>query len=181
MQSMLDELRNVVGDIQAANPGNASMVHRGHVIAVAYMCALDAVSSYGYKNKNVKKFIRNHFPDEYKGYASKIYPGYRHNLVHAWNLFGTAALLPGNETISGQGGGVSFGILNFVDAFEKGVSDLLIQLKTDKTLQERALYRYREVTGEIKPSRGDLPLIPVAVGFVLGVGVAYLVAALRRK
>ena len=27
------------------------------VVAVAYMCALDAVSSYGYKNRNVKKFV----------------------------------------------------------------------------------------------------------------------------
>lgn len=117
--SMVDELRNVIRDIQAANPGGAPLAHRGHVVAVACMCALDAVSLYGYKNKNVKKFIREHFPDDYKPYASRIYPGYRHNLVHAWNLFGSAALLPGNEPISEQAGQVSFGILNFVDAFER--------------------------------------------------------------
>src|SRR5947209_12738876 len=66
-ESVLDELRNVIQDIQTANANSPfPLEHRGHVVAVAYMCALDAISSYGYKNKNVKKFVRHHFPDDYK-------------------------------------------------------------------------------------------------------------------
>lgn len=179
--SMVDELRNVIRDIQAANPGGAPLAHRGHVVAVACMCALDAVSLYGYKNKNVKKFIREHFPDAYKPYASRIYPDYRHNLVHAWNLFGNAALLPGNEPISEHAGQVAFGLLNFVDALEQSVNDFLVQLQSDGVLQQRALHRYRELTGEIKPSRRNGSAFYIAVGFGLGIGVAALVAALPAR
>jgi hypothetical protein len=180
-QSMVDELRNVVRDIQTANPGAAPFSHRGHVVAVACVCALDAISLYGYKNRNVKKFIRNHFPHEYRPYASRIYPDYRHNFVHAWNLFGSAALLPGREPISEQNGRVSFGLLNFVDAFDEGVEDFLSKMKTDDELQQRALYRYRVLTGEIKPETRGTRLPPAVVGFVLGVGTALVFESLRRR
>ena len=106
---MLDELSNVVQDILTANSASIfPLEHRGHVVAVAYMCALDAISSYGYKNRNVQKFVRQHFPNDYKRFASRIYPDYRLNLVHAWNLFGEAALLPGNQPIQEQNGAVYF-------------------------------------------------------------------------
>jgi len=177
-QTMLDELRNVVGDVQSANAASPfPLEHRGHVIAVAYMCALDAISSYGYKNKHVKKFVRNHFPDDYKPYANRIYPEYRLSLVHAWNLFGEAALLPGNEPIEQQDGVLQFGILNFVDAFEKGVADFLRKLETDRKLQARALCRYEEVTGEVKASRVNRTLIAGGVGFAIGIATALLVEA----
>ena len=179
--SMVGELRNVVRDIQHANPGTAPFAQRGHVVAVACMCALDAVSLYGYKNRNVKKFIRNHFPDDYRPHASRIYPDYRHNLVHAWNLFGTAALLPGNEAISVQNGSVSFGLLNFVDAFESGVEDFLSKLKTEPELQNRALYRYRELMGEIKPKGRETQFLGTGIAFVIGFGVASLFSALPRR
>ena len=151
-QSMLDELRNVVADIQMANGASPmSMVHRGHVVAVAYMCALDAISSYGYKNRNVRKFVREHFPIEYRQFAGRIYPGYRHNLVHAWNLFGNAALLPGNDPIREENGTIVFGILHFVNAFETAVEDFLEKLGSHAALQARALTRYREVTAGPQP------------------------------
>jgi hypothetical protein len=151
--TMLDELRNVVEDIEKARDHSpSSLVHRGHVVAVAYMCALDAISTYGYKGQPVKKFVKAHFPAVYRPYASRIYRGYRNHLVHAWNLFGNAALLPGNDDPSLDRNGVlQFGILNFALAFEKAVHDFLAKLKTDVTLQERALYRYRVLTGEIDP------------------------------
>jgi hypothetical protein len=108
-ETMLDELSNVVQDILTANSASIfPLEHRGHVVAVAYMCALDAISSYGYKNRNVQKFVRQHFPNDYKRFASRIYPDYRLNLVHAWNLFGEAALLPGNQPIQEQNGAVYF-------------------------------------------------------------------------
>jgi hypothetical protein len=150
-ETMVDELHNVVGDILEANGRSPTAItHRGHVIAVAYMCALDAISLYGYKNRNVKKFVREHFPADYRPFANRIYPGYRHNLVHAWNLFGDSALLPGNDPVRDENGTVVFGILNFVDAFDSAVSDFLRKLETDTNLQKRALQRYREVTGDVE-------------------------------
>jgi hypothetical protein len=146
-RTILDELRNVVEDILVANGKSPmSMVHRGHVVAVAYMCALDAISSYGYKNRNVRKFVREHFPPEYRPFAGRIYPGYRHSLVHAWNLFGNAALLPGSEPIHEENGMIVFGILHFVHAFDVAVEDFLAKLETDTRLQARVLNRYGEVT-----------------------------------
>lgn len=169
-ETMVDELRNVVTDIEKAstNPSTA-LVHRGHVIAVAYMCALDAVSRYGYKNKHVKKFVRAHFPPSYKPYAGRIYPDYRIDLVHSWNLFGNVALLPGHESMQEQNGGLCFGILNFADAFEYGVCDFLKKLTTDAGLQRQALFRYRVLTGEIKYRRPSNQLKLVGAGFIGGV------------
>ena len=156
------------------------LVHRGHVVAVACMCALDAVSLYGYKKQECQEIHQAHFSGRVQALRQPNLPDYRHNLVHAWNLFGNAALLPGNEPISEQAGQLSFGILNFVDSFEHAVNDFLVQLESDRALQERALYRYRELTGEIKPSRGNGSKAYIALGFGLGIGVATLVVALRR-
>jgi hypothetical protein len=68
-ETMVDELQNVVDDVQRANCASAfPLEHRGHVIAVAYMCALDAISAYGYKNRRrVAKFVRQYFPAERSG------------------------------------------------------------------------------------------------------------------
>lgn len=177
-ETMLDELRNVVQDIQSANaPSPFPLEHRGHVVAVAYMCALDAISSYGYKNRHVKKFVRNHFPDDYKPYANRIYPEYRLSLVHAWNLFGEAALLPGNEPVEEQDGVLQLGILNFMDAFEEAVADFLSKLKTDRKLQARALHRYKEVTGKVKPSTVNRTLVAGTLGFAIGIATAIAVEA----
>ena len=182
-ETMVHELRNVVQDIEKARDYSpTALVHRGHVVAVAYMCALDAISTYGYTGKPVKKFMKAHFPAVYRQYASRIYGGYRNNLVHAWNLFGNAALLPGNDDPSLDRNGVlQFGILNFALAFEEAVHDFLARLKTDATLQERALRRYRVVTGEIAPpkARGD-GLLLVSIGFVVGSVAALLLGAAKR-
>lgn len=180
-QTMLDELRNVIQDIQTANAASSfPLEHRGHVVAVACMCALDAISSYGYKNRHVKKFVKHHFPDEYKPYANRIYPEYRLSLVHAWNLFGEAALLPGNEPIRERGGKLELGILNFVVALETAVADFLTKLSTDKTLQARALHRYKEVTGEVKAPKRNHTLVVGAVGFTVGIVTTLVVEALMR-
>src|SRR2546426_12209123 len=60
-ESMLDEIRNVVEDVKKSN---GDLGHRGHVVAIALMCALDAVSSYGYRGEHIAKFVNNHFPPE---------------------------------------------------------------------------------------------------------------------
>jgi hypothetical protein len=156
------------------------MTHRGHVVAVAYMCSLDAISSCGYKNRNVRKFVRNHFPYEYRPFADRIYPDYRLSLVHAWNLFGDAAMSPGNEPIEAREGEVRFGVLNFIAAFEESVRDFLHKLETNPNLQIRALERYREVTANKRPPRTNTStLIAGAIGFGLGTIATLLVGALR--
>jgi hypothetical protein len=148
-ETMLDELHNVVEDIKKANPQNQyPMMKRGHVVAVAYMCALDTIASYGYKvhkGGHMKSFVKEHFPPEYKPFAKRIYADYRLPLVHSWNLFGDGALVPGNDAIKRQNGLIRVGILNFVDSFEKAVGHFLDKLATDKKMQQVALRRYRSV------------------------------------
>jgi hypothetical protein len=56
--SMLTELSNAIGDIHKSN---GSLAGRGHVIAIAEMCALDAIASYGYRSHHVSDFIRSTF------------------------------------------------------------------------------------------------------------------------
>src|SRR5437879_1209957 len=59
-ESMVDEIRNVVEDIKKSN---GDLENRGHVVAIALMCALDAVASYGYrgtKGEHIAKFVKNH-------------------------------------------------------------------------------------------------------------------------
>jgi hypothetical protein len=126
------------------------------------------VAQYGYKNRHVQKFIRRHFPPEYRPHAKRIYPDYRNSLVHAWNLFGEAALLPGNESIQMSNGTLEFGLLNFVEAFEFGVDDFLTSLETDGKLQSRSLYRYRQLTEQLVSRNVSRTLVIGAIGFAIG-------------
>lgn len=70
--SMLLEISNVMEDATAAT---GALEHRGHVIAIAMFCALDAISSYGYGRRNGKQidpFVRAHFPEEYQPHANTL-------------------------------------------------------------------------------------------------------------
>jgi len=93
------EIANVIDDAQRCNAG---LEHRGHVVGLALMCALDAVSSYGYRQEHMRQFVANHFPAEYRPHAGKLYGMYRNSLAHSWNLF-QAAIYPGDEPISSRG------------------------------------------------------------------------------
>lgn len=140
-ESILDEIGNVIED---AKKSNGDLQHRGHVVALALMCALEAISAYGYRDRSktyMTDFIANHFPREYKPHAHRFYRLYRSSLVHNWNLF-EATLLPGNENITDPGGTLSFGLLNFFDALQTGVKDLVHQMKTDPNLQTSILKEY---------------------------------------
>jgi len=53
-------------DVQQRHP---DLRHRGHVIAIALMCALDAIASYGYRKHYVADFIRAHFYPDYHPHA----------------------------------------------------------------------------------------------------------------
>jgi len=145
-ESILTEINNVVAD------AGGNLEHRGYVIAIALLCALDAISSYGYGAKNGKQipdFIRAHFPEPYKSHAEALLRLYRHEKVHSWNLF-KVAILPGNETVAVDHGVISFGLLNFLDAVSEGANGYLKKLETDKMLQRETLERYRKLKGSAK-------------------------------
>lgn len=137
--AVIEEIRNVVDD---AMEREGSLVHRGHVIAIALMCAVDAVASYGYRGEHFAKFVKAHFPAEYHPFAEHLYVQHRNNIVHSWNLF-EASIEPGEEPVREVGDSVSFGLLNFLLAFEGAVEGYLVQLRTDPHLQANTLNRYR--------------------------------------
>jgi hypothetical protein len=141
--SILIEINNVIED---AKVRTGSLEHRGHVVAIALLCALDAISSYGYGPRNgrqIPPFVRAHFSGEYHAHAPALLRLYRHAMVHSWNLF-QATLLPGNEPIATSGSGtVAFGLLNFYEALQSGTIDYLNKLETSAGLQRNTLNRYR--------------------------------------
>lgn len=149
-ESMLGEISNVIDDAVKANGG---LQHRGHVVAISLMCALDAISSYGYGRKSGKQippFIRAHFPSEYYPHADEIRDVYRHTLVHSWNLF-EAAIYPDKTAVESKNGTIAFGLLNFSDALVQGTENFLEELAHNGTLQKNALQRYRQLRGTAKP------------------------------
>ncbi len=146
-ESILGEVRNVIGDITKSN---GTLAVRGHVVAIAMVCALDAISSYGYRNKNNGKFIAAHFPHEYRPYADQIYEVFRLSLVHSWNLF-EASLYADDSTIRVEGGILAFGLLNFFDALVSGAEDFLNCLPTDGDMLINSINRYEELRATAKP------------------------------
>jgi len=142
--SMLMEINNVIEDAKARN---TNLEHRGHVIAISLLCALDAISSYGYgarSGNQIPDFIRAHFPDEYRPFAEAVLEWYRHALVHSWNLF-AVAITPGDEGVSRDRGVISFGLLNFFEALKQATENFLERLARDKKLQTKARKRYNRL------------------------------------
>jgi hypothetical protein len=155
-ETLLDEIRNVISDSQASGHG---LVHRGHVVALAMLCAVDTVSSYAFVKikkpcpkcgrgdsigPTYEKFIGTFFPEDYRPFAKDIYTLHRNSMVHSWNLF-EAGILPGDDQITKVGNSLSFGLLNFFKALEISVQNFLTTLLTNPTLQEASLARYKEL------------------------------------
>jgi hypothetical protein len=140
-ESILGEVRNVIGDITKSN---GTLAFRGHVVAISMMCALDAISSYGYRGKKNGKFITGHFPDEYRPHAYEIYKVFRSSMVHSWNLF-EASLYADDSTIRLEGGTLAFGLLNFFDALVVGTEDFLNCLPAGGDLLTNSINRYEEL------------------------------------
>lgn len=152
-QSILVEIKNVIEDAKARN---GDLQNRGHVVAISMMCALDAISAFGYRGTakwkggaHIKEFIRRHFSDEYKPYAKKICDLYRNSLVHSWNLF-EVSIYPGDQPISSNGT-LSFGLLHFQKALETATDGFLKALAKDKNLQMNTLKRYRFLRKTARP------------------------------
>ena len=136
--SVLGEIGNVISDIEASN---GTLEQRGHVVGIALMCALDSISAYGYRGENVAKFVRAHFPPEYRPYAVELYKLYRVSLVHHWNLF-AATIYPDQTALHVENGTLAFGLLNFRDALVNATENFLNHLETDAALQTNTLSRY---------------------------------------
>jgi hypothetical protein len=147
-ESMLGEIANVIADIKKSN---GDLQHRGHVVAISLMCALDAISSYPYRKHNMSKFVVAHFPAAYKPHANALYRLYRNSTIHSWNLF-EAGIAPGTETITkGQNGTLVFGLEDFFQALNTGVEDFLKKLEADVPLQKNTLNRYNKLRKTAKP------------------------------
>jgi hypothetical protein len=143
-QSMLIEIQNVIDDATALN---GSVEHRGHVLAISMLCALDAISSYGYgakSGKQIPDFVKSHFPQRYRPFAGSILFLYRHATVHSWNLF-KVAMTPGDDDVSESGGVLSFGLLNFFGALKCATEDFLDELSQDAGLRSTARARYESL------------------------------------
>ena len=137
---MLTEIKNVIDDIHKSN---GSLTGRGHVVAVAEMCALDAIASYGYRNHYVSDFIQVHFRPDYHPFANDIYKLHRNSLVHSWNLF-EATIYPDDTKIKSEAGVVAFGLLDFFTVLVQATENFLNRLE-GVDLQRNTLARYAEL------------------------------------
>ncbi len=149
-ESILAEIKNVIDD---AEKRNGNLEHRGHVVAIGLLCALDAISSYGYgakSGKQIPDFVRTHFPGEYRQHAESLLRLYRHAMVHSWNLF-KASIYPGRETIKRDGDSISFGLLHLFDALVQATEHFLNMLESDRLLRKRTLRRYRKLRESAEP------------------------------
>lgn len=147
-ESILGEVRHVIEDITKSN---GTLAFRGHVVAIAMMCALDAISPYGYRRQNNGKFIAAHFPAQYRPYADQIYHLFRSSMVHSWNLF-EASIYADNSPIRLEGGGtLAFGLLNFFDALVAGAEDFLNSLPAGGDLLTNSVNRYEKLRATAKP------------------------------
>ena len=144
--SMLTEISSTIGDIHKCH---GSLTGRGHVIAIAEMCALDAIASYGYRNHHVSDFINAHFRPDYRPFANAIYKLHRNSLIHSWNLF-EASIYPDDTKIKSEGGTVAFGLLDFFTVLVDATQDFLNQLEASPDLQRNSLARYAELKATAK-------------------------------
>lgn len=158
-ESLLNEIENVINDAP-------TLEHRGHVIALSILCAIDALSSYAFNDLRAekcqncgrsdrvgpryKKYVEEFFSEDYKPYAEKIYKLYRNSITHSWNLF-QAAMLPGNEQIREKIGVIVLGLKNFFQALNSSLDIFLDRLKCDKRLQKSALARYKWLKQSARP------------------------------
>ncbi len=158
-ESLLVEIENVISDAP-------TLEHRGHVVSLSILCAIDTVSSYAFRDlrkdmcssckrmdkvgPRYKKYIRMFFPQEYQPFADRLYHLYRNSITHSWNLF-EAAMLPGDEPISEESGTIVLGLRHFFAAFKASVDTFLERLSGNDALQVAAIHRYRELKQTARP------------------------------
>lgn len=158
-ESLLSEIENVIND-------TPTLEHRGHVVALSVLCAVDSLSSYAFRDirevrctscgrtdrvgLRYQKYIGRFFPDEYKPFAEKIYKLYRNSIAHSWNLF-EAGLSPGDDSIKEVNGTICFGLKHFASALNESVKTFIDEISSRSELQDSALLRYRELRVTARP------------------------------
>jgi len=157
--SLLIEIQNVISDAP-------TLEHRGHVVALSILCAIDALSSYAFRDINrdicttckrtdrvgprYRQYIEGFFPVEYRQFAARIYNLYRNSITHSWNLF-EAAMLPGNERIKEVNGTLVLGLKRLYTDLAASVQTFIVAMQNDAALQEAALFRYKELKLTARP------------------------------
>lgn len=149
-ETITKEFENVLSDIR--NCSREGLKHRGHVIAVALLCAIDAVATYGYDDASIKNgrvkmrytnFITNHFPADYRQYAEKIYLQYRNASAHGWHFL-EVSITPDNTPLQDSNGHLSVGLLNLFQALKTGINDFVSTLNQNPNLQSKTIIRYTQ-------------------------------------
>lgn len=168
-ESMIDEIANVINSVPVSDTDSVpTVVHKGHVIALAILCGIDTLSSYAYKFQTqnhcitcghkyperiasqYKKYIETFFPVDYRPFANEIYKLYRCPITHSWNLFGATMSL-GNRTIQMGTNGIILGLNNFFVAFETSMNNFIEVMRADRDIQRVALHRYEELRTTATP------------------------------
>ena len=151
-EGMLAELENVCSDAIRCNPGG--LQGRGHVVGVAMMAILDAVSCFASPKERqcerIPSFIQRYFPREYHVIAQDISDWYRNGLVHEW-FMRKVAFLPGTELLRVEPNEAPVvGLLAFKAALESAVALYLTELTTDEGVRRRAGDRYRTLQSDVR-------------------------------
>jgi hypothetical protein len=146
-ESILGEISNVIGDVQE---NNGDLQHRGHVVAIALMCALDAIASYGYRGHHIATFVKAHFRADYHPHADQLYELYRCSLIHSWNLF-EAAICPDDTKIKVESGSLVIGLLDLFECLVGATEDFMEKLAYTAALQKNTLERYEELRNTVRP------------------------------
>jgi hypothetical protein len=162
-QTITEEIDNVIRD---AIENNGSLEHRGHVIAIAQLCAIDTISSYALFNaedalcrqchrrdskvNKYNKYIQSFFPKEYQQFSKDIYKLFRNTMIHSWNLF-EVGIRPDNSVPVKNDNCLVFGLLNFQAALKRSVEVFLEELKTNQELQKNTLDRYIQLQKTANP------------------------------
>ena len=155
--TVLAEIENVIDD---ATSRNGDLQHRGHVVAIVLLCAVDVLSSYAFRDPTIdecsschrsdsvgpryKNFIKTFFPDGYKPFADQIYGLYRNSMVHSWHLF-KVGITPGNDPLVSIGDIMQFGLINFYEALRFSTEEFLGKVAADPDFQRNVLKRYQEL------------------------------------
>ena len=149
-ETVIVEIGNVISDAQTVN---GDVQRRGHVVALAIVCAIDALASYAFEGAGVgrryKTYIQEFFPASYQARAAGLYKLYRNCLVHSWNLF-EVSIYPDDKSIEENGGIISVGLLNFFAALEESVRNVGTRFVTDVDLQNSCRRRYEKLRSTAK-------------------------------
>jgi hypothetical protein len=152
-RGMLMEIDNVYNDVADRNAGSLS--GRGHVLALAMMCALDSLSQFAFvgerQHVRIAGFIEEYFPQEFRSIAAEINDHYRNGLVHEW--FMTAvAFEPEDEPIRReQNGSIVMGLRTFKNGLDAAVIEFLAKLRIDDELRRTAAIRYGSIQSRSRP------------------------------